>query len=318
MPLKITEAVIANIECDAVVNQIREDFQPNLEVGAVIHRIDCLEVGQTKLTHGYNSLCKYIIHTVVPCWKGGNHNERELLQSCYKQALGLAIEAKCGSISLPLLSSGEAGYPKDKVIEDALEVIKKFLYENDMLVYLVINDKSLYELSEQLNSNVSSYIKDNLIRLSRSPKIRHLYDELLDDSLGEQPSRSNTEYCFDEFKEKFICKGFRDKLFGFIDKKHCNDVDCYKRANVSRQTWHKIVSDNYYHPTKNTAIALAISLQLDMDETQELLETAGFILSKSSLSDLIIMFCIGNKIYDVFEIDSILFKYGEDTLFSKE
>ena len=113
-------------------------------------------------------------------------------------------------------------------------------------------------------------------------------------------------------------KGFSATLFDYIDEKGADEVACYKRANVSRQTWHKIVSDKHYRPTKNTVIALAISLQLNIDETQSLLASAGFILSKSSLFDVIIMFCIVKKIYDVFEIDSILFQYDQETLFSRE
>ncbi len=95
-------------------------------------------------------------------------------------------------------------------------------------------------------------------------------------------------------------------------------MECYKRANVSRQTWYKIVNDRNYMPNKNTIISFAIALQLDIRDTQKLLATAGFILSKSSLFDVIIMYCIVNKIYDVFDIDSILFKYEQPTLFSKE
>jgi DNA-binding XRE family transcriptional regulator len=118
--------------------------------------------------------------------------------------------------------------------------------------------------------------------------------------------------------EKFMYKGFRDTLLGFVEDKGMSDVDCYKRANVSRQTWHKIITDRNYTPKKNTAIALAISLQLNIDETQALLASAGFILSKSSLFDVIIMFCIVKGIYDVFEIDSILFQYDQENLFSRE
>ena len=116
--------------------------------------------------------------------------------------------------------------------------------------------------------------------------------------------------------KKFMYKGFQGTLFDFLNTKGVDDVDCYKRANVSRQTWHKIVSDPAYRPTKKTAIALAISIRLSIDETQELLASAGFILSKSSLFDVIIMFCIVKGIYDVFEVDSILFQYDQETLFS--
>jgi DNA-binding XRE family transcriptional regulator len=96
-----------------------------------------------------------------------------------------------------------------------------------------------------------------------------------------------------------------------------DDVECYKKANVSRQTWHKILNDENYKPNKKTAISFAIALELNLKETQKLLETAGFILSKSSKFDIIIMYCIVKGIYDVTEIDSILFQYDQETLGGK-
>ena len=102
-----------------------------------------------------------------------------------------------------------------------------------------------------------------------------------------------------------------------IDEKGVDDVACYKKANVSRQTWYKILNDPKYKPNKKTIISFAIALELGLDDTQKLLATAGFILSKSSKFDLIIMYCIMKEIYDVFEIDAILFQYDQETLSSR-
>ena len=124
-------------------------------------------------------------------------------------------------------------------------------------------------------------------------------------------------YNKDDLKEQMY-KGFAQTLFDFIEQKNIDDVECYKKANVSRQTWHKIVSDKNYKPTKNTILSFAIALELTLQETQTLLATAGYILSKSSLFDVIIMYCILKGIYDVLEIDSILFQYDQPTLFFKE
>jgi predicted transcriptional regulator len=73
-------------------------------------------------------------------------------------------------------------------------------------------------------------------------------------------------------------ESFKDTLLKLIDKKGIADVECYQRASVSRQTWHKILSDIYYHPSKNTVICFALALELDLDETQRLLRTAGYTL----------------------------------------
>lgn len=356
MPFKIIREDITKIKCDAIVNPTNEDLYPGGGVDAAIHQaageelfemcqsIGGLNVGRAKITPAYNLPCKYVIHTVGPWWNGGDNHEKEYLQSCYKEALKIAKGTKCKSIAFPLISSGLYGYPKDQVLKVALEVIKEFLYENDMLVYIVVFDKTAYALSEQLHYGVTAYIDDNYEGLyldeydrEREEEIYVNYmpsacicknetcKEMQEDSLDSSPlprshwrKQSVPEFGSVGSIEKFMYKGFRDTLLDFVDKKGVSDVECYKRANVSRQTWHKIVSDRWFCPKKTTVIALAISLQLNIDETQELLASAGFILSKSSLFDVIIMFCIVKGIYDVFEIDTILFQYDQKTLFSVE
>ena len=92
------------------------------------------------------------------------------------------------------------------------------------------------------------------------------------------------------------------------------DLDCYKKANVSRQTWHKIISDESYRPSKATVIAFAIALRLDLDETKHLLETVGFALSKSLKFDLIIEYFISRGEYDIYKINNALFEFDQALL----
>ena len=353
MPFKIVREDITKIKCDAIVNPTNEDLYPGGGVDAAIHQaageellemcqaIGRLDVGKAKVTPAYNlPYCKYVIHTVGPWWDGGDNNEKEYLQSCYTEALKIAKGMKCKSIAFPLISSGTYGYPKDQVLKVALEVIKEFLYQNDMLIYIVVFDKTAYALSDALHYGVATYIDDNYVDIHSDEydiereKVeyeRYLQSSLMpcekscDCRMEESPlprshwrKQSVPEFGSVGSIEKFMYKGFRDTLLDFVNKKGVSDVECYKRANVSRQTWHKIVSDRWFCPKKTTVIALAISLQLNIDETQELLASAGFILSKSSLFDVIIMFCIVKGIYDVFEIDTILFQYDQKTLFSAE
>ena len=110
---------------------------------------------------------------------------------------------------------------------------------------------------------------------------------------------------------------FSVKLLKLIDKKQIEDVACYKKANVSRQTWYKILNEKGYKPNKKTVLCFAVALQLTLEETQTLLESVGFVLSNSSLFDVIVMYCLSHGVYDVAQIDAILFQYDQETLYSK-
>ena len=110
---------------------------------------------------------------------------------------------------------------------------------------------------------------------------------------------------------------FSVKLLKLIDQKGMDDVACYKKANVSRQTWYKILNEKGYKPNKKTVLSFAVALELTLDETQTLLKSVGFVLSESSLFDVILMYCLTHGIYSVTQIDAILFQYDQETLYSK-
>ncbi|MBQ4071258.1 MAG: helix-turn-helix transcriptional regulator [Clostridia bacterium] len=103
-------------------------------------------------------------------------------------------------------------------------------------------------------------------------------------------------------------------LMKLIDLKGMSEVECYKRANVSRQTWYKILNDGTYRPSKNTVLAFAISLRLTLPETERLLATAGFAISHSSRFDVIIEYFIIKGIYDINEINQTLYSFDEPCL----
>ena len=329
MPLQIIRHDITKIECDAIVNPSNNNLLPTGGTDYTIHEaagpglLDCClrlggcPTGEARITPAFNLPCRHVIHTAGPVWENGNSGEAQLLISCYNSCLVLAKENECTSVAFPLISSGLYGFPKDKVMKIAIDTISSFLFENEMTVYLVVYDRQSYELSEKLFSGIESYIDDNYVEEHSDFYIENtaVFTECMPMQSAYIPEFSEKKK---QSIEDFIAldESFAEKLIKIIDTKGISDVACYKKANVSKQTWHKLMTDKFYRPNKKTAVSFAIALELSLEETQKLLSSVGFVLSDSSLSDVIIKYCLENEIYDVFEIDSILFRYDQETLFS--
>lgn len=130
-------------------------------------------------------------------------------------------------------------------------------------------------------------------------------DECFDDGLF---SRSLT----DVMKE--VDETFSERLIRLATERNLTNVEIYKRANIRRQLFSKIISNKDYQPKKETAIVLALALHLNLDETKDFLSRAGYALSRSSQRDLVIKFFIENEYYEVLDIDQALYDHGLEPL----
>ena len=109
-------------------------------------------------------------------------------------------------------------------------------------------------------------------------------------------------------------ESFQKRLLRMIDERGMTDPEVYKRANLDRKLFSKIRCSEDYIPKKKTIVALAIALRLNLDDTRDLLASAGLLLTNNSKSDLIVIFCLENGIYDIYEVNALLFKFGEPVL----
>ena len=313
-----------------------------------------LGLGEAKITRGYNLPCKYIIHTSGPVWQGGGYGEVDTLRSCYIESLRLAVKNKCKTVALPLISSGVYCFPKDQVLKFAVQTITEFLFDNELTVYLCVFDKESYTFSKKLFNDIKTFIDDEYVEENHKSFYGDFedypdFDEPLDyspmptserletiHSRMKKPEENRSVACskavlrdaapkskkdaraggggtLDDFLRSRD-KSFQEMLFEFINKSGMTDVECYKRANIDKRIFSKIKSNKAYRPSKQTAVAFAISLKLSLEDTQALLATAGLTLSKSSVFDIIIIYFIQSGNYDIFEINEALFEFEQTSL----
>lgn len=313
------------LECDAIVNAANNTLLGGGGVDGAIHRAageelleECItlggcKTGQAKITGAYNLPCKYVIHTVGPIWKNGNYGEKDLLTSCYRNSLELAKQYECKSVAFPLISSGRFGYPKDKALRVATDTISDFLLENEMLVYIVVFDKKAFSIGKKLFCDIQQYIDDNYAerfanRRRGAFESTVMFEDIDYDGMPCAPSMQKSS--LDEMLLQ-IDESFSQMLLRKIDESGMTDSQCYKKANIDRKLFSKIKSNVNYKPSKTTAIAFAIALELSLDETRDFLMKAGYALSHSNKFDIIIEYFITNKNYNIFEINEALFEFDQ-------
>ena len=327
MPFYMIRGDITKLQVDAIVNAANNTLLGGGGVDGAIHRAagpklleECrtlggCETGQAKLTGGYNLPAKYVIHTVGPIWRGGNRGERELLVSCYRNSLELASKEGCKTLAFPLISAGVYGYPKDQAVQVAVETIQSFLLTHDVSVTLVLFDRDAATVSKSLFTDISSYIDAQFIKehADQGPECVRREVAFYRDAVKGMPMSAGVPGSQKEALSH-IDESFSQMLLRKMDAAGLTDAQYYKKANIDRKLFSKIRNDPHYRPSKPTALAFAIALELDLNETQELLRKAGFTLSHSQKLDIIVEYFILHGNYDIFQINQALFAFDQSLL----
>lgn len=165
-------------------------------------------------------------------------------------------------------------------------------------------------LNEELLKSIDAYIKLNYVETTEANKAVEA-DADITKSAGDfsADSKITLEQLMNE-----IGDSFQDKLFSYIDASGMTEVEVYKKANIDRKLFSKIRSNPLYHPRKQTVLALAIALSLNIEQTVDLLTSAEYALSPGSKGDLIVKYFIEHEIFDIMTINFALDEYEQPLL----
>lgn len=299
---------------------------------------------------------KLVIFVKVPAWVDGESGEAEQLTNCYIDALKIAEENNCKSIAVPLeltenvfpknkiypiVVKAISGYLENSDLLVYLsisntrsfksgfslknklrEYISKVYVPEEKKVFISWRSESTKRFGVDFGSSYSGlggtrvhkrackpYAKrmatanGRKVLARRRAKGRILLSASLRTQLSDELSQNHSET-------------FSQAVLRIITEKGWEDPDCYKAANMDRRHFSKIRCNPNYHPEKRTAVSLAIALELNLDDTNELLKKAGYALSKTDKRDVIVMFFIEHEIFDIFELDGVLLENGQELLTS--
>lgn len=301
-----------------------------------------MEPGTSVITEGFNLPAKYIIHTVGTSWQGGNENEADIIRNCYRSVFDLAKQYDVETLAFPVLASGSYGFPKGIALRIAFSEIERFLTDNDMMLFLVVFDQKSYTLSSEFYGDVDTYINDHYVeqkekeeydsatfnRENRKSRGIGSFFQKVKDFAAPIDDDDEYEYYEDVEMPAVVLrpqeslddvlnnrhKTFMEMVFTFADERGLSDVDVQKRANLDRKAFSKLKCGTTKNPSKNTALAIAVALELDLDETKDLLSRAGLALSPVNRQDLIVRYYIEHGNYNIYRINEALFEHNEKTL----
>ena len=346
MPFSIVRSDIARLDVDAVVNAANEGLLAGggvcgaifsaagyEQLQAACRRIAPCPTGSAMVTRGFDLPARWIIHAVGPRWIDGRHGEERLLRRAYRSALDQAARLRVASVAFPLISAGIYGYPPSAAFDIACEEIRRFLSDHagtdvgDTRVMLAVYDRQAFAASldsygevalriEDAQGEKSFFSFDGAALAAESLDLNALSAPVAEPEYATASCRQTRAIDEEEIAELLdgLDASFSQTVLSLIDARGLTDVEVYKRANLSRQLFSKIRRDRGYKPTKATAVALAIALELSLDECDDLLERAGYSLSTSSKFDVIVRYFIERECYDIYKLNAMLFAFDQPLL----
>lgn len=343
MPLVLTRDDVSRVDAEAVVNAANEHLSAGGGVcGAIFEAAGLRELesackqlggcptGSAVVTPGFGLKARWIIHAVGPIWRGGSWDEDTLLRSAYRSALERASELGVRSVALPLISAGIFGFPIDRALAIATSEISAFLDRvQDVEVRLVVFDRAAFAACLADYGEVAACVDEECVDARRGrdrmgdlrlsmPACGAAADVISGDATPGGSCFGPARPIADERELKDLLvhldTSFSQAVLSLIDERGLTDAAVYKKANLSRQVFSKLRKDDGYRPAKPTAVALAIALELDMDQTRELLQRAGYALSTASTFDAIVRYYIERRSYDIVAINQMLFAFDQPLL----
>lgn len=301
---KITYGDLTTVSADAIVNSANRAPVCGGSTEAKIYemagyedllserqKIGSLDVCEVAVTSAFRLNAKYLIFVSAPRYNEGRSGEEIALSICYQKILEKAVELGCQTLATPLLSSGTYRFPKEIALQIAQNSIKIFLAENPtkkLDVQLVLYDSESQSISQKLFGIIEDYVQ---IHYEFSPVVRGSPCEKLGVMLCENAERNLTQI-LNSVKDE---KTFRDRMNELMRLRNISAPELQRNADIDRRLFSKINGKKNYRVSKNTALAIAIGIQLDYAEACDLIARAGYALSPASRADLIVRYFFGKQ-----------------------